>query len=79
MFSGISPMSTEEGEEIIEVGMDASAVEGLDQDDGVGERENTVGDDREIVEGQEGEESESKCFWLSIIYCQHSNICGHFF
>ena len=71
-------MSMEEGEEIIEVEMDASAAEGLDQDDGVGERENTLGDDREIVKGQ-GEELESKCFCLFIIYCQHSNICEHFF
>ena len=43
MFSGISPMSTEEGEEIIEVEMDSSAAEGLDQDDGVGERKHTGG------------------------------------
>ena len=79
-FSGITPISTEEGHDLIEVVMDVSGVEGLDQGDGV-ERPKTLVDETEIVKAKEEENDlDSKCFcFFFLVICYHSNISVQFF
>ena len=69
-FPVITEMSMEDGDQLIEVEMDASGVSGMGQGEEVGERKNNLDEEGDTVKENE---KDSKCVCLFINHCNNNN------